>query len=223
LSETSPSDTEPEATDGETGRERRCIVTGAVGDPAHMVRFVVGPDETVWPDVGGKLPGRGMWVTSSRAALQEAIARKAFNRAAKRPVTVPPDLADRVEKLLRRRALDHLGLARGSGLVRAGFEKVHEKLQAGKVRVLVQARDGSPAQRQKLAVLTRGAALVELFSNAELSLALGRQNVIHAALSAGPLADRFLLEVARLAGFCVPVTTGGAAGTQGPDPILEIE
>jgi len=194
----------PDEAGDETGRTRRCIASGEARDPALMVRFVVGPDDTVWPDVRGELPGRGFWVSASRDAIRQATERKAFARAAKQAVTVPADLADQVERLLARRALDWLGLARGGGQVRAGYEKVREKLEQGRVAVLVQARDGSSAQRQKVAGLGRGLPLVELFDGAELSLALGRENVVHAALSGGPLADRFLGESARLAGFRVP-------------------
>lgn len=210
--------------DDESGRTRRCIASGETRDPALMVRFVVGPDDAVWPDVRGELPGRGLWVSASRAAITQAVERKAFARAAKQAVTVPAGLADQVERLLARRALDWLGLARGGGQVRAGYEKVREKLEQGRVAVLVQARDGSPAQRQKVAGLARGLPIIELFDGEELSLALGRENVVHAALSAGPLADRFLGESARLAGFRVPVRVlGDVTPLRGEGPVLEIE
>lgn len=188
----------------ETGNTRRCIATGADLDPLVMVRFVVGPDEAVWPDVKGDLPGRGMWLTPTRAALEQAIARKAFNRAAKRPVRVPDDLVLRTERLLAERCRNWLGLARGAGLVVSGFEKVRERLAGGGVVAVVQARDGSPDQRRKLASAAPGTKLVESLDSAELDLALGRQNVIHAALSSGRLAERFLQEAERLAGFRTP-------------------
>ncbi len=196
----------PEAGDAATGdgTTRRCIATGVLDDPSRLVRFVVGPEDTIWPDVRAELPGRGMWVSAARAALEQAIARKAFNRAAKRPVVVPADLVERTELLIAERCRNWLGLAQSAGLVVSGYEKVRARLQAGKVAALVQARDGSPDQRRKVAASAPGIKLVESLDSAELGLALGRQNVIHAALSSGRLADRFLVEALRLAGFRTP-------------------
>ncbi len=207
MEEPAQADTEPE--DGEDGRTRRCIATGVVQDAELMVRFVTGPDGQVWPDVQAKLPGRGMWVTASRAALAQAMARKAFARAAKQAVVVPADLPDKVEALLVRRCIDWLGLTKGAGQGVSGFDKVKEWLAARRARVLVQARDGSPDQRRKLSTLAREIPVIALLDGAELSLALGRQNVIHAALSSGRLADRFLIEARRLAGFREPETAAG--------------
>lgn len=187
----------------ETGPLRRCIATGDRLDPALMVRFVVGPDDAICPDVRGDLPGRGLWVRASRATLLQAMDRRAFARAAKAAVTVPADLPTWTEALLAKRCLDWLGLARGAGMVRVGAEKVRAKLMAGRVAVLVEAADGSPAERAKMVALGRTLPLVTLFSNGELGLALGRETVVHAALSSGRLTERFLADCARLAGFRV--------------------
>ena len=187
--------------DDETGALRRCIATGDRLDPALMVRFVVGPDNAVWPDIRGDLPGRGLWVRASRLALLQAMERRAFPRAAKAPVTVPADLPARTEALLAKRCLDWLGLARGAGLVRVGAEKVRAKLLAGRVAVLIEAADGSPAERAKMVAVGRTLPLVTLFDTGELGLALGRETVVHAALSSGRLTERFLADCARLTGF----------------------
>jgi ribosomal protein L7Ae-like RNA K-turn-binding protein len=158
----------------------------------------------VVPDLAEDLPGRGMWVSASRDTLALALRRQAFARAARRPVKVPEDLVDRVAALLARRCLDLIGLARRAGRATTGFEKVREALAAGQVAVLLAAADGAADGRGKLRRMARGLPLIESFSSAELSLALGRENVIHAALAPGSLASRFQAEAARLAGFRRP-------------------
>ena len=180
---------------------RRCLATGEVADKSELVRFVVGPDGSVVPDVDGKLPGRGMWVSASRQAVDRTVAKRLFSRAAKRAVVASPDLADTVERLLTRRCLDYLGLAVRAGAVVAGFEKVRERLRKRQAAVLLAASDSAVDGRDKLSRLADGVTVFGLFSRAELSLAIGRENVVHAALRRGGLADRFVVEAARLRGF----------------------
>jgi hypothetical protein len=181
--------------------KRRCIATGAVRDTAELVRFVVGPEVRLVPDVAGKLPGRGLWVTASKAAVERAVAKKLFQRAARCQVVVEADLADRVEQLLAARCLELLGLARRAGELVLGYEKVAALARAGKAAVLLAACDAAPGGRAKIQARARGVPTVELFAGGELSLALGRHNVVHAALCRGGLADRFRSEAVRLAGF----------------------
>lgn len=189
--------------------ERRCLVTGETGPKAGLVRFVVGPDGQVVPDVAGKLPGRGMYVTASRPIFEQAKAGQ-FARAAKAPVLVPDDLAGEVERLLAVRVVDLVSLARKGGLAIAGFEKVKEALAlagegGGKrawrqVRVLLQASDGSERGKAKLWT-PEGARYFSCLSAEELGRAFGRQTVIHAALASGALADRVVEEAAKLRGL----------------------
>jgi uncharacterized protein len=189
-------------TGGETGPVRRCVATWTVKPTGEMVRFVVDPAGAVVPDVAARLPGRGLWVMAERAAVERA-ARGGFAKAARAAVKVPPHLADQVETLLARRATDVLGLARRSGALLAGFDKVAEALTAGRVAVLVQAADASPAGRAKLSAKARalGVPEVDCLTLAELGLALGRENVVHAAVAPGGLAQRLLGETQRLHGF----------------------
>jgi hypothetical protein len=187
--------------------ERRCVVTGKVQEPERLLRFVVGPSSTLVPDVAGDLPGRGLWVTASRPILEQALRRHAFERAARQPVKVAPDLADLVEALLLRRSLDLLGLARRAGQAVTGFEKVRERLAAKRVAVLLAAADGAADGRTKLRRIAGAVPLIEAFASVELSLALGRENVIHAALAPGRLASRIMAETARLSGFRSPVAS----------------
>ena len=180
--------------------ERRCIVTGEVSPQAGLIRFVVGPDGTVVPDVLEKLPGRGMWVTASRDALDKA-GKGQFSKSAKAPVQVPDDLADEVERQLARRVVDLIALARKAGLAVCGFEKVKGWLSGGaNVRALVQASDGSERGKTKLWT-PEGARYFGCLTAQELGLAFGRGEVIHGALASGRLSDRVVEEAAKLKGL----------------------
>ena len=180
---------------------RRCVVTSQVCPKERLLRFVVGPDETVVPDVDAKLPGRGIWLSPRRDVVNTAVSKRAFSRAARRPVTAPEDLADRVEALLARRALDALALARRAGQAVCGFEKVKAALADGSAALLVEARDGSEAGWAK--VLPKGGTtlVVRLFDAAELGGVFGRDHAVHVGLAAGGLADRLVDMAGKLAGF----------------------
>jgi predicted RNA-binding protein YlxR (DUF448 family) len=185
--------------DGDGESERRCIVTAEVQPKAGLIRFVIGPDGTVVPDILEKLPGRGMWVTADRAILDKA-GKGQFSRSAKQPVKVPDTLADDVESLLARRVTDLVALARKAGLAVCGFEKVKGALEKGDVRVLLQASDGSQRGKTKLWTPT-GARYFGCLTSSELGLAFGRQSVIHGALASGGLSDRVVEEAAKLRGL----------------------
>ncbi len=189
--------------------ERLCVATRRVKPITDMIRFVIGPDGQVVADLKRKLPGRGVWVTATRQALAEAIRRKALARAFKREVRVDPDLADRVEALLERSALDALAIARKSGALAAGFAKVEAALQRESVVALIHAADAGPDGVRKLAAAAGRRTgpqaaripVVELFGAAQLDLALGRANVIHAALLADRASDSFLARCRSLERF----------------------
>ena len=139
--------------------ERRCIVSGETCAPDALIRFVVGPDEAIVPDVDGRLPGRGIWLSADRDSIDTARKRKLFARAARQAVTVPDALADDVERLLLDRCLRRLGLARRAGEAVAGFEKVADWLRRGGDRerggLLLGARDGAADGKGKLSRLAR--------------------------------------------------------------------
>jgi predicted RNA-binding protein YlxR (DUF448 family) len=179
--------------------ERRCLVTGEVAPAKGLIRFVVSPQDEVVPDVAGKLPGRGMWVAADRAALERALEKRLFSRAARRQVAVPENLVAMVETGLARRVVDGVSLARKAGLAVAGFEKVKEWLAKENVRVLIQASDGSPRGKSKLWT-PEGARFVGALTASELGLAFGREHVIHAALASGGLATRVVEDAMRLSG-----------------------
>lgn len=191
---------EPE--DAETGPLRRCIVTGESQDPGRMIRFVVGPEDRLVPDVASKLPGRGIWVGARRELIARAVEKKAFSRAARQSVTVDPDLPERVERLLERQCLDLLGLARRAGSVAAGFDKVEAMLRKGPIGALIAASDGAEDGRAKLRRLAPDAPLVAALPAAALAEALGREGVVvHAAIAPGGLAEKFVAASVRLAGL----------------------
>lgn len=181
------------------GPERRCIVSGERAPRGGLIRFVVGPDGAVVPDIAGKLPGRGIWVSADRAALQTAAKKRLFARAARAPVGVPPDLAEQVEAALVRRLVETIALARKAGAAVAGYEKVRDWLARGQAAVLVQAGDGSERGRAKLRPPGGPESHVTCLSGRELGMAFGRENVVHAALAAGGLCGRVVEDAARLA------------------------
>ncbi len=195
--------TDPEVA-GPQGPVRRCIVTGELRPKAELLRFVVGPDGGLVADVKGALPGRGLWLLPRRPIIDKACKRQLFAKAARSKVAVPEGLGLQVAQLLRRRCLDLIGLARRAGQVVSGFDQVRPWLVSGRAGVLLAAQDGAADGRGRLKALGRSLRpdlpLIEIFSSAELSAALGRENVVHAALSEGGLAESLRSEAARLAG-----------------------
>ena len=174
-------------------------------DEAQLIRFVAGPDGEVVPDLGRKLPGRGLWVHASRSAVETAARRGLFSRAARTHLTAAPDIAAQVETLLLRRVLDGLGLARRAGELISGFEKTLSTVSAGRAAWLIEALDGAEDGRRKLLGAARRSQnppqLLGLFTSEEMGLALGLENVIHTAFLAGRAADRWTSDVRRLSGF----------------------
>lgn len=177
--------------------ERRCLVTGEVQPKEGLIRFVLGPDAMAVPDLAEKLPGRGFWLTSDRAVIEKAIAKNIFSRGAKAPANVPEGLVSLIESGMARRVVDMVSLARKSGRAVAGYEKVKSWLAAGKVKVLLQASDGSDRGKGKLWT-PEGARWFGCLTATELGLAFGRDHVIHSALSRGGLADTVIRDAGRL-------------------------
>lgn len=203
-------------------RERRCIVTGEILPESRLIRFVAGPDGDVIPDLAADLPGRGMWVSADRGTLEKAVARNAFSKAARTSLQTGKGLASQLEGLLLRRMQDHFGLARRSGTLVLGYDNVLRAFaSARKPAILVEASDAAPDGRRKILAAARGhglePAVLDCLTAQELSVALGRENVIHAALLPGPLADRLMLDAKRLEGFRVRTMTDGAGPTPAPD------
>ncbi len=181
--------------------ERRCIVTRETEVKAGLVRFVVGPDNQVIPDVLEKLPGRGMWVSASRKAIDEAVKKGLFARAAKAPAKADAGLADLVEGILARRVVDMLSMGRKAGRAVAGLEKVKTWLIDEKAVVLLQASDGSERGKTALRPPDGQETLIDCLTSSELGMAFGRDTVVHAAMTKDGITNRVLYDAARLAGL----------------------
>jgi predicted RNA-binding protein YlxR (DUF448 family) len=192
-----------------SGPARLCAVTGVVKSTDELIRFVLGPDGVAVPDIKRRLPGRGVWITGTRDALATAVARKAFSRSFRREVRVPPDFVMQAEQLLERAALDALGIARKAGKVVAGFAKVEAALAADRVVAVLHAADAgldgvrklTPKGRAPGAEGAKNVLVIRALSSEQLDLALGRANVVHAALLPGPESGIFLARLRRLEQF----------------------
>jgi len=190
-------------------RERMCVLTREVRPVVDLIRFVVGPDGAAVPDLKSKLPGRGVWVTATRDALAEAVKRKALVRGFKREVRLNADLVTQTGQLLERAALDALAMAGKAGLVATGFGKTEAALtdENEKVIGLIHAAEAAPDGVRKLGAALRRrdsgdqVAVITSLTTAQLDLALGRPNVVHAALLAGPTSGTFLTRLRRLERF----------------------
>jgi uncharacterized protein len=206
------------------GTERFCAATHQVKPIDEMIRFVVAPDGAAVPDLKRRLPGRGIWITATRQALGTAIARKAFARSFKRDVRVAPDLVETTERLIAQAALDALAMCHKAGKVAIGFAKVDVALVRERVVALINAAEAAPDGTRKLtASLHRredavGIAVIDALSSAQLDLALGRSNVIHAALLAGSESETFLARVARLDCFRAAPKSGAGSGAGSGSP-----
>lgn len=201
------------------GSLRLCVATRQERPPDELIRFVVGPDGALVPDLARRLPGRGVWVTAEKGAVVAAIKAKAFARSLKRPVRVPEDLSDRIEELLARRAIEALALANKAGLVTTGFEKVDALIGRGEAAALLCAHDAAAGGRDRLqrkfmavqAARGQPARVIDALSVDQMSLATGRSNVVHAALTQGGAAEHFLSEAERLARYRSGLGASGRA------------
>jgi uncharacterized protein len=204
---------------------RLCAVTRTRQPPEALLRFVLSPDGVIVPDLARRLPGRGVWIGATRRELALAVRQKAFARSLKCPVVVPEDLLDRVELLIKRRLAEAISLARKAGLLVTGFAKVEASIAAGRAVLLLHAADAAGDGVAKLdrkfrALRGPGAeveATVRELTSAELSLAIGRSNVVHAAASGGGACRRIAYEASRLrhyreAGPAAPADSGSNTG-----------
>ena len=201
---------------GGPGAERLCAVTRTVKPVGELIRFVVGPQGVV-PDLKRRLPGRGLWITADRATLKDAITRNVFARGFKRDIRATAELVDLTELLLQRSVFDALSIAGKAGLVLTGFAKVEAAIAREPLVGLIHAADAGADGVAKLAAALRQRpdadriAMIKNLTTAQLDLALGRSNVVHAALLAGPANDTVLARLARLERFRsgIPGDSGG--------------
>jgi len=204
---TNPVHHKKDAEFGGSSPERKCIATGEVMDKSKLVRFVVGPDTQLYIDIAGKLPGRGIWVSATRAALEKAVSKGLFPRVAKQAIIVPENLVQDVEAQLVRRVVDLISLARKSGKAVSGYEKVKDWLLKEEAHVLIQASDGSERGKTKLSTPYGGTYIGWLTAN-ELGAAFSRETTIHCALATGGLTRCVVEDARRLKGLRVSEECG---------------
>ena len=191
--------------------ERTCAVTRAKRTPDELIRFVAGPDGMIVPDLAGRLPGRGVWVGCNKDTVATAARTNVFARSLKRKIGVPDGLAEQVDALMARRASEALSLANKAGLVAPGFTKAETAIAAGEAFALIHAREavgdsaGKLDRRLKAVLLEMGRSdvvqIVCELTTDELSLAMGRPHVVHAALRTGGAANNFLRSAGRLQSY----------------------
>jgi predicted RNA-binding protein YlxR (DUF448 family) len=182
---------------------RTCIATGVQAAPERMIRFVVGPDGDVVPDLARRLPGRGMWVQASRAAVERAVTRRLFAKAARAAVKAADDLPERVEHLLLERALADLGRARRAGRAVSGFVKVEQMIGRGRAGLLVVADEADGDGLGKLRA--SGLPIARLGDAAALGRLFGREHTVYVAIvrddAGGAFIGRIEAGAARWCGY----------------------
>ena len=192
---------------GKNEGKRTCIVHRQIKQPDDMLRFVIGPNNDVVPDLKCILPGRGVWVTATKQDVDFAIRKELFSQAFKTAVVVDGALGDKIEKMLEAAALSALSFSAKAGLVVTGFEKVQATLGKNQLRALVFASDGAKdgirkmRSRLKQEMRSKKVAVHQSLLSEQMALALGRSNVIHAALLKGGATDLCLKMMSRLESF----------------------
>lgn len=221
-----PADLDDGPRTNRSGTARMCAVTRQVSPVDDLIRFVVGPSGDVVPDLKRKLPGRGLWLSASHETVSEAVKRKVFGRGFKREVRVSPTLADETERLLVRAVIEALAMAAKAGQVVSGFTKAEDAIGQRDMVALLHASDGAADGIRKLdakldaqtrqtaenAGKSHDVPVIAALTSEELDLALGRSNVIHAAVLAGPAGKTFLSRSQILVRY--RTANGGRTGTE---------
>ncbi len=186
---------------------RKCIVTGESLDCGGLIRFAASPSGDLAPDLQRKLGGRGVWVTATRAHVEQACAKKAFDRAFRAKVSLPDDLPGLIDRLLTKSALDSLAMARKAGRIVTGQTKLNAAIRAGKIGLVIEAEDGAEdgARKTHAALLATGLSeavpVIRLFTSTQMSLALGQSNVVHAGVPSGGLSGAIIDRSGRLSRY----------------------
>jgi uncharacterized protein len=194
--------------DEETGIDRTCVATRVARPVAELIRFVADPEGRIVPDIKGKLPGRGVWVTLDRQLVAEAQKKQAFARSLKQQVTAEPDLPELTDSLLAADARQAFAFANKAGLVTTGFAKVESLIDARRASAVISAADAADDGCRKLQQAitrthgaTNGLPYLRALTGHEMDLALGRENAIHAALLPGSAGSALLKKIRRLENY----------------------
>ena len=198
------------------GKVRQCAVTRERLAPDALIRFVRSPDGLVVPDVFGKLPGRGAWVTANQKDLEDGLEQGVFSRAFKAQSSPMDDIVGEIERQLLQRCTGLLGMAKKSGVAVLGFDQVRAYIRKQPPGWLLEATDGAEDGRNKVHFLAKAiyedVKVAGALSSAELGIAFGREHVIHALLEQGSLSDAFSVAYRRLIGFRAAPETGWFSG-----------
>jgi predicted RNA-binding protein YlxR (DUF448 family) len=210
LARADQEDTDQGPRHGRRGTERSCALTREVRPIDELIRFVAGPDGAVVPDLRRRLPGRGVWVTATRHSIDQAVKRNVFARSLKREARAGADLGAQIDRQLENATLDALSIAHKAGQVAIGFGRTEKAVATEPVAAVLSASDGSADGVRKIAAAaarrqTAGnpgeIPTIAAFTSSQLDLALGRSNVVHAALLAGPASNGFLARYRSLERF----------------------
>ncbi|MBL4756984.1 MAG: RNA-binding protein [Rhizobiales bacterium] len=183
---------------------RKCIVTGESKDCAELIRFAIGPEGEIAPDLFRKLGGRGVWVTATREDIERACAKKAFNRAFSTNVVLPDDLPGLIDVLLQKSMLESLGMARKAGQIITGQGRLDGAIRSGGIALVLHASDGAKDGMRKTGAALHAMGLrdevpvIDIFTSAQMSLVLGLSNVVHAGMPSGGLSSAILEKYRRL-------------------------
>ena len=177
---------------------RRCIVTGFRANKKDLMRFVVSPENDLVPDLKNKLPGRGIWVTANKFALEKAIVKNIFSKVAKEKISIRPDLVTSIENQLRKQILANVSLAKKAGMAIFGFEKVRLELIKNTNWLLIQAFDGSSRELDRLSGRVKKENIVTCLSGSELGSVFGRNSVIHCVILNSGFIQKIIFEANRL-------------------------
>ncbi len=173
--------------------DRLCLVTRETLPHTALIRFVIGPDQSVVPDLGENLPGHGLWVSASRPSIQTAVQKNLFAKATKEQARADPDLADHIAALLRKRCLSLLGLAKGAGLAVLGESQTESALREGKLALFLHAPDAMHPLDNR-----REIPAFALFSREEMGAAFGYEQIVYAGLMPHRLTQKLQDEIGRL-------------------------
>ena len=185
----------------QTTENRKCIVCGEVKEKEQLLRFTLTPDNRIIPDFKKKLPGKGIYVSVSQAALQKAVDKNLFAKAVKKNVKVNAELTQTVENILRKKGLESICLSKKAGVLITGFEKVSEQIKRGKIAFLLEAADAGADGHQKITNLAAGLEIFTIYDVEELDKALDKVNTVHAALLKSDMAKLVHTDLVRLQKF----------------------
>ena len=161
--------------------ERKCILEGVVKPISQLLRFVELNNELL-PDFNKKLPAKGMYVTANKLSLQKALQKKLFHKVSKHNLKIAEDFMNTVENLIKHQTMESLNLARKSGALITGFEKVKEAIKKGNVAFIIEAKDAALDGKEKVVLFAKNIEIFNLFSIDELDKALNKVNTVHIAI-----------------------------------------